>query len=128
MRGVKQKCVAAVSAGALLLSMILSVSAEKEPFFEEEAYKQESVHVTANAGGKPEEVEVEVTLLSGTGSTLPDRTTLTDIRNTQGRRPTLPEVTETFSGKTRAKIFITRDTGVAKSSQLTWIFAILWMA
>lgn len=84
MHGVKQKCVAAVSAGALLLSMILSVSAEKEPFFEEEAYKQESVHVTANAGGKPEEVEVEVTLLSGTGSTLPDRTTLTDIRNTQG--------------------------------------------
>ncbi len=81
-----KKAGALLTAAALLTGAVLSVSAqeEKAPLSADAAYKQESVHVTADPLGTPEKIEVEVVLHREGTDRLPDVTDLTDIRNTQG--------------------------------------------
>lgn len=79
----RRKMVSAMLSLSMLLVAALPVQAatlEADP-----KDKQESVYVTAGADGTAKEVEVEVTLRAAAdGSGILDRSTLTNIRNTQG--------------------------------------------
>ena len=85
MRRIVLKTGAFLTAAALLLgSAVRAAAEEKPPLAADAVYKQETVHVTADPLGTPEEVEVEVILRGDGTARLPDRTNLTDIRNTEG--------------------------------------------
>ena len=86
MRRIVKKTAAFLAAAALLVGASVKTAAEEEkaPLSADAAYKQETVHVTADPLGTPEEVEVEVILRRDGTSRLPDETNLTDIRNTEG--------------------------------------------
>lgn len=86
MRRIVKKAGAFLMAAALLLSASAKAGAEEEkaPLSADAVYKQETVHVTADPLGTPEEVEVEVILRRDGTARLPDQTNLTDIRNTEG--------------------------------------------
>lgn len=83
MRRIVGKAGAFLTAAALLLGGPLAAAAQA-PLDADAVYKQETVHITADPLGTPEEVEVEVILRRDGASRLPDRTNLTDIRNTEG--------------------------------------------
>ena len=77
-----RKLAAALTAAALLGSLAFPVQAATVS--EEDWDKQETVHVTTAPSGKAKEVEVEVILRqTGTGP-IRDKSSLTDIRNTEG--------------------------------------------
>ena len=74
---------AAFLAGALIIGS-LTLPAGAKTVSQEDWDKQESVHVTAAPTGKAKEVEVEVILRWDGTAPIRDKSTLTDIRNTEG--------------------------------------------
>ena len=74
---------AAFLAGALVLGST-ALPAGAETVSEKDWDKQETVHVTAAPTGKTKEVEVEVILRRDGTAPIKDKSSLTDIRNTEG--------------------------------------------
>lgn len=77
-----RKLAAALTATVLLVNLAFPVRAATVS--EENWDKQETVHVTAAPSGKAKEVEVEVVLRKNGTSPILDKSSLTDIRNTEG--------------------------------------------
>lgn len=74
---------AAFLAGTLIIGS-LTLPAGAKTLSQEDWDKRESVHVTAAPTGKAKEVEVEVVLRRDGTAPIRDKSTLTDIRNTEG--------------------------------------------